>query len=125
MACENFAIPKSACENFTTPNLPCENFATPNAPCENLATPNMPCETHAKIEKPVQIHFTTLRIPIASMRSANGQWERQRSLKPTYLKTSRYPICLYSFHKPIYSLRSPAPPCELVFFPFHAPRPPI
>ncbi|RVW68290.1 hypothetical protein CK203_063665 [Vitis vinifera] len=32
----------------------------------------MPCETHAKIEKPVQIHFTTLRIPIASMRSANG-----------------------------------------------------
>ena len=91
-----------------------------------------PYEIHAKFKRGCKfISQTTKSIsqpcefqqPLCEMPTVSGK--AKGHLKQAYLKTSRYPICLYSFHKPIYSLRSPAPPCELVFFPFHAPRPPI
>ena len=88
--------------------------------CQQFANPFLSCETHAKFEKPVQP--CEFQQSLCEMLTVNGK--AKGHLKQAYLKTSRCLICLYSFRKPIYSWNS-APPCQLVFSPFNAPRTPI
>ena len=133
-----------ACENFATSNPPCENFgrlakiSQTSFACEirceiwkacanSFRKPTLPCENIAKFEGGCKLN-SQLRNPFHNLANSNNLCAKgQRSVgKPkvawtNYLKTSHCPICLYSFHKPIYSLQSPTPPCKLVFSPFHVP----
>ena len=109
---KHFATPKEACKNFATPKSVCENFSIPQAPCENFA------RTAKKFANQLCL-VKTLRILTTSMLNANGQWESQKSLKQAYLKTSRCPICLYTFRSPHSLLRKT--PCHLAnWFSLHS-----
>ena len=106
-------------------------------------------KSHAKFEKPMQthfanqlclvktlqnlkavansfrnteVHFATLQIPMVPVRNTNSQCENKRSLKQTYLKTSK---ASFHFTHPISHCENPAPSCESTFSSFDAPRPTI
>ena len=92
----------------------------------------LPCEIQWEIWKRLRIYFATKKSisqpckfqqPLCKMPTVSGK--AKGHLKQAYLKTSRCPICLYSFSKPIYSLRNLAPHCQLVFSSFHALWPPF